>query len=94
MRSSTSFCLIAASSSRIARGARPRVARIAAFMSSVIRSFRLIAVLRKAIGDVGSQTKKPAASASGLSGTAWRLDRAPAADQYSFFGSIWLRMRL
>src|SRR5512147_1067600 len=46
MRSSTSFCFIAAIRPRMVSSRAASLARMAAFMSSVMRSFRLIVVSR------------------------------------------------
>src|SRR5664279_5081969 len=60
IRSSTSRCLSAASRPRMVRRRGASLARMASFMSSVIRSFRLMVGSRAAPAWAGSETTKPA----------------------------------
>ncbi|SOZ35609.1 conserved protein of unknown function [Cupriavidus neocaledonicus] len=97
-RSSTSRCLIAASSKRMVPRRSVSRARMAVFMSSLIRALRDIVIFQKVGGHLHmaadaarckAQTQKPAEH------TPQRVrGKREAVCQYSFFGSIWLRMRL
>ena len=97
MRSSTSRCFIAASSMRIVDSRSLSFARMAAFMSSWMRSFSVLMAVRGP-GSWSNETSPPRRLRAGLLRRRGRrpLGGAPEAadDQYSFFGSCMLRTRL